>query len=349
MQSDLATGRAMKTEVATLDDLPEGWLAQEWWSPAVASRPGRAVQWAADARWDVRFVVARLDGGLAGVLPVGGLRVAKAPDESYSCHALLAAGSADERDWLVLGGGRDLAGGVAVTGWVPDSDRAAVVTALTRRALDEAAGQGRRPAFLYLPEAQREAVVEAFENPRLVPLGELAVLATDHPDLDHYLLTLPSGRRNKIRRDWRAFQELGLSSEWVDAQDALEEAAPLVTLVKAVHGIPDHPRFARLRLEAWIAAGVGRCRAVMVRDSTGLLVAASFVSDAGESLEVYEVGLADDPSTRLPGYLETCYYAPLREAVRLGRSRLELGMEAAAAKRSRGAVLSPVWAVTEST
>jgi len=62
--------------------------------------------------------------------------------------------------------------------------------------------------------------------------------------MDHFVASLPSDRRRKVRRDWRLFDEVGLRAVTVPAADAIESGAPLMSLVKQRYGVPDDARLA---------------------------------------------------------------------------------------------------------
>jgi hypothetical protein len=186
------------------------------------------------------------------------------------------------------------------------------------------------------------------QGPRgVAAVGEFTALHLPEGGMDGYLASLNHGRRSVVRRDLARIAQAGLTAAEAPPADLIEEAAELVTAVKARHGQPGHPMLTSLRLTEWSRAPGGVPVAFGVRDRTGRLIAASFGTRRTETgvLELYEVGLADDPAVRQLAYVEVLVYAPLRFAFLTGCRRIDLGLGSTTPKKLRGAKSSPVWAV----
>jgi hypothetical protein len=149
-----------------------------------------------------------------------------------------------------------------------------------------------------------------------------------------------------VRKDRRIIAESGLRTEVLPAEQVAEIAGEFVANVKQRHGVPDHPRLARMRLSEWAAAPLGERVAFVVSDRGGPL-AMTFACRTADRLEIYEAGLIDQSSHRHVAYVESLVYAPVRYGIDNGVSEIVLGLDAEVPKTIRGATLSPVWAVGE--
>lgn len=328
-------------------DLPPGWQSRRWEYTSVSLAPARLETLHRDARWTVRYAVALSGDEPTVLLP---LYRSKSPSISDCYHdpgrqfAEIPSAPSDARRWVLAGGAGDLAGGFLVLPEVGDSAESRV--ALARRAAEVAKGEGCSIAAFYVREPEVEPFLRAWGDAAItVNAGEAAEIPMPFGTLTEYLDSFSSHRRRRIRKDWRDFAALGLSSAFQPAREMFEEAAHLVVAQRARLGIPDHPRLAAYRLQRWSSAGQGRYLCFSVRGTNGRLLAATFGCDTGNTLDMYEIGLASDPEVRLAAYLESGYYAPIRYAVHAGCARIEIGIGAPAAKRLRGAVFTPVHSV----
>ncbi|MFF9011052.1 GNAT family N-acetyltransferase [Streptomyces goshikiensis] len=328
--------------------MPEGWDAPTAFrSPLLASAPRRVNRLARDPRWRVRYVTAWEGDTLLGSLALCTPQVAQVTDPDYDLLALFPeyadALPEDARNWALLGGARDLAGGFALRRNTDPAVAEHIKTSLAAAAVKVCRSEGLVPAALYVHDDD----AAGFSDPGLggksvLQMGETAVLDLPYASMDDYLESFKE-RRRYIRRDWRLFEQSGLCSAVHPAADVLAQAAPLVSGLKAKHDLREDPRIAAFRLRQWMGAEVGEYLAFTVSDPAGDLVAACFVCRSGESMEAYEIGLTDNPDTRLLGYLEGGFYAPIRYALAEGVSRFELGMAASATKRGRGATTAGIW------
>lgn len=342
----------MRLAVLAGDAMPAGWERRRWRHICVGTAPKRLAGLGEERRWQVRYVTAWQAGELVGVLPVCRPGVAAMWDRDYDAGRLLGSDvPADARRWLFLGGCRDLAAGSLVHAHLEPAGADSVRSALVATAVATGHDEGLRVIAAYLRDAELEAFTAVAPGPAAtVRCGERAVLrlprvAAPEPGLAPYLAMFDRRRRNKIRRDWRDFGLAGLRTSQLAVPDAIDPAAGLVAAVKRRHGIPDHPRIAALRLRRWYDLGLGRYRAFAVHDRAGRLLATCFACAIGSALDVHEIGLADNGDVRLSAYLEAGFYAPIRYALALGCTRVELGGGTTVAKRLRGAEIEPVWAV----
>jgi predicted N-acyltransferase len=244
-------------------------------------------------------------------------------------------GSADPREYLLIGGVTDLVSGTAVR---PGADVSGV---LVRAAHAEAISRGLRPAALYVRDAELATFTGAGLD-RTEQVSQACAIRLAGDDAG-YLASLTHNQRRTVLKDRRRIDGLALKSEVLPAGEAVS-LAPLVANVKARHGVADHPRLVRLRLKEWAAEPVGERVAFVVSGSTGPL-AVTFACRTRERLEVYETGLADDAEDRHEAYVESLVYAPVRYAIEHGTAEVHLGLDAVTPKTRRGAVASPVWAM----
>jgi predicted N-acyltransferase len=329
-------------ECGVVDELPPGWATSPWQHAAVALAPARVARLTREAQWVVRFVVARRGGELVGVLPICRPRTATMRDPAYDVAQLVGHVPDDARRWLVIGGCRDLHGGTLVRGAAVEAVRERMV----RHALDVAAEEELHPVALYVPDAEVGPFQRAMApHGQAVHLADDAVLHLAHRDMEDYLGALSKNGRKQVRRDRRQFAELGLRTSVRPVEEVLAEALPLIVEVTRGHGLTDSPRLADWRMRRWLRSGLDGYLAFTVRAPDERLVAACFVGRQGTSLEAFEIGLTADGGLRHPAYLEAMLYAPIEYALAEGVTRYELGLDAIAPKRARGARVEPVWAV----
>ena len=371
-----------------------------WRSASVALEPAR-LRLAGSGRWGVSFLVARMDAAVVAVLPLfrhrGASFASAVFDPASVAPGLFGDRPANADRYLFIGGGPELVAGAATAAGLarPVADR--ITAALADAAFATAARRELTGVSLYVrdselgafagPETGLEGGQETGpQGPRgLAAVGEFTALHLPEGGMDGYLASLNHGRRSVVRRDLARIAQAGLTAAEAPPADLIEEAAELVTAVKARHGQPGHPMLTSLRLTEWSRAPGGVPVAFGVRDRAGRLIAASFgthrtetasfgtrrtedtqrTETAGNSetashseatshseaagssgvLELYEVGLADDPAVRQLAYVEVLVYAPLRFAFLTGCRRIDLGLGSTTPKKLRGATSSPVWAV----
>lgn len=338
----------MTVQILEAAAMPDGWDAPAAFrSPLLASAPRRVNLLARDPRWRVRYATAWKEDTLLGSLALCTPRTAQVADPDYDLPALFPEYAdtlpEDARSWAFLGGARDLAGGFSIRRGIAPDVAQQVRASLAAAAVGVCRSEGLLPAALYIHDED----ASGFSDPELgcrsiLRVGETATLALPHVSIDEYLESFKE-RRRYIRRDWRLFEQSGLHSAVHPAAAIVAQAAPLVSRLKARHGLKEDPRIAAFRLRQWMSAGVGEYLAFTVSEPAGDLVATCFVCRSGSTMEAYEIGLTDNPDTRLLGYLEGGFYAPIRYALAEGVSRFELGMEASTTKRGRGATTAEVW------
>jgi hypothetical protein len=351
-----------------------------WRSASVALEPAR-LRLAGSGRWGVSFLVARMDAAVVAVLPLfrhrGASFASAVFDPASVAPGLFGDRPANADRYLFIGGGPELVAGAATAAGLarPVADR--ITAALAGAAFATAARRELTGVSLYVrdselgafagPETGLEGGPETGpQGPRgVAAVGEFTALHLPEGGMDGYLASLNHGRRSVVRRDLARIAQAGLTAAEAPPADLIEEAAELVTAVKARHGQPGHPMLTSLRLTEWSRAPGGVPVAFGVRDRAGRLIAASFGTHRTEDthctedtrrtedthctetgvLELYEVGLADDPAVRQLAYVEVLVYAPLRFAFLTGCRRIDLGLGSTTPKKLRGAKSSPVWAV----
>jgi len=279
-------------------------------------------------------------------MPVYQSRISQQMYGEYNPHALAPELCRDVptdcRSWLLIGGRRDLAAGIAVNAGLSAEAAAEVRVAVFHRAVLLARVENLFAIGLYLRDEDAAALGALLGGDAITPVGRTATLNTSGSEAG-YLASLSSRRRNRIRRDWRRLEESGLRAAEAVPDEVLASAAPLVAANKQRYGISDHPALAAMRLRDWAASGAGRCVAFTVRDRAGQLLAVEFCCDDGRMIESYELGLRAGQPCRRDLYLEVVFYAPLRYAWRHGGATIELGSGSLVPKQLRGAITAALW------
>ena len=322
---------------------------EQWTISANALNPEALTTAARDARWRVRFVVAETAGTLVGYMPVFQAKGEDFPTDSCD-PAIVAPGVAGKHprpasDFLLIGGHTELVAGGVVRAGCPEEEQAEVIARLAEAAFALARDEGKIGMALYVRDAQLESFLRYAPRDRVASkIAEDFSLAVPDDGMDAYVSGLKRKTRARVRNELHEVEERSLSTRTHSVAEILDEALPLILSVKQRHGIVDHPRLVRMRLQSWWQAASWTA-AFCVSDPSGELIAVSLAVVCGPALEIYEVGLSDSSDLRHLAYVEALLYAPMRWAAENDVSRLVLGLDSPTPKRLRGAVPSAVWAV----
>ncbi|NRQ33072.1 GNAT family N-acetyltransferase [Nonomuraea sp. NN258] len=337
-------------EVVEPEDAQDVLEFSDWTAAGLALSPSRLRAVSRDRRRHTRWAVARRGARVVGLLGMYRWTSATAGDPSWDprvvAPSLWGSSPDDARRWCHVGGCVDLLSGVTLSAADEPARREAVGRRLVRAAFDACLDEGLEPVSLYLRPGDFELFRHAL-GPAAVfaPLSANAIIDVAGGSVDEYVATLDKKRRYRIRQEGARLDALGLRADRADPLGVLGEAAPLIALVKARHDVADHPALIELRLREWAAGDADEFRALVVRDGRGRMAGVSFVARRGRRVELYEIGLADEPEERHLVYTELLVHAPLRYAVDHGCSVLDLGMDAPRPKTLRGARLEQVWAL----
>jgi hypothetical protein len=357
---DLGSGLTGRV-VTSVDDLglkdPPGmpvWTSSDWWR-FVAADPGH----------EMSFLVVSDSGGPLAVAPFLTVRGASellfynppriAGDFSaIGAPHLLEAGEREavSRAGPALAAARprlypSLAVGVygsnlglrAVDGHLTP-DLPVVVPAVARFA----AGLGLAShALLYLDPEQDAAL-----RPAAPALGLQRVLFGAEGILDvpagDYLLTLPSGRRNTVRREMRSYASAGLRTEVATGPSALtEEHVALRSALRAKYGHESGEAWARAEFDA-LRRTVGENLVVFSARRGDRVVGYLMALRRGDVLYTRAAGFDYAAAAGAFCYFNLVYYDVIRWAREAGVHRIHYGLGTSAAKHHRGCRLMPRWA-----
>jgi hypothetical protein len=274
------------------------------------------------------YVVAAAGGRVVAALPL--YRVAREPNAWYEPGRLAALVGVD--DPVVLAGSRAgyrstlLAAGTAELAAVLEEALSSVAEALvfpflTSRALAALAAVASVTAALDTVEAGLDGCGEGF---------------------DAYLARLRRDRRNKVRRERRAFRESGLRVGVRRLDECRRELAPLLANLQRRYDQPADAAALAGLLEAESAALADRS-AVFTGEDAGGIVAAFLAYRFGSGLFGRLAGFDYD---RLPGvfeYFNLAVYEPVAYLAEHRLRKLHLGVGSWQAKAFRGATIRPLW------
>lgn len=159
------------------------------------------------------------------------------------------------------------------------------------------------------------------------------------PDFAAYLASLPKRRRNKVRREHRAFAEAGMLVREAGLGTHKAEMARLHTeqLRRHGHDLPDDVMRGLLdRIERHLAPW---CR-VLVAERDGAMEAFALCYAYGGELHVKMAGLSADAQRHF-GYFAICYYEVIAYALRERLRTIVFGPLTYRAKVARGCHLTP--------
>lgn len=231
----------------------------------------------------------------------------------------------------------------------PGADDAELLAALVDRAWEWASEAGMRAvAFLYTrPEAVALAGVLADRGFTAVPLSITWDLPVPAEGLPGYLAALPRKRRQEARRELRRLHAEGvelraLRPEEVAAEGTRHTLAGLrCQLVSKYRGGADEA-VERARLASLVDGVAGGRPHVLAAEVAGRPVGYALFAEHRGDWHCLSVGYDyTDPRSRL-AYFGTAYYLAVSLASRAGVRSLGYGQGAAAAKRARGCVGTPL-------
>jgi hypothetical protein len=165
---------------------------------------------------------------------------------------------------------------------------------------------------------------------------------------EDYPLHVSAHRRMNVHREWRTFLNAGYSLGVEHLEDCVQELVPLSANLErkygnpvdegALHGVLSiQGRLCRAQDRVFTARRGGVLRAAALtylhRD---VLIVRLFAADYGRLCDAYE-------------HYGLTYYLPVRYAADQGCRWVGIGIASASTKASRGAQLSPLWAVDLST
>lgn len=161
---------------------------------------------------------------------------------------------------------------------------------------------------------------------------------------EDYPLHVSAHRRMNVHREWRSFSNAGYSVDVEHLEECLEEIVPLVANLERKYG----NSVDEAALHEILSTQACRCRAqdrVFTARRGGVLHAASL---AYLHKDILIVRLFAADYARLCNAYEhygLTYYLPVRYAAEHGCRWAGIGIASASTKASRGARLSPLWAV----
>jgi hypothetical protein len=342
---------SIRFEHVRAQDLPDDVACRPWRSASVALEPLRLRSPDVGGRWSISFAVAWNKTRPIGIVPLcqyhGKAFASPIYDPAAIAPRMFSDAQVTADQYLFIGGAADLVSGVAVLADLSRTDAEETRSALVDAAFHIAAHDNLVGVALYVRDAELPAFIGRGDQRDHEAVSEFSSIHVTGSEMAAYLGSLSHGKRSVVRRDLQRISEAGLLAAEVPLAEVIDEASHLIVAVKNRHATMDHPLLTQLRLTEWSRSSVGVPVAFSVRNDSGRLIAVSFGCHRSPSLEMYEVGLADDPVDRHLAYTEVLVYAPIRYALRESCTQLDLGLGSTTPKRLRGAHVSTVWAVGE--
>jgi hypothetical protein len=226
-------------------------------------------------------------------------------------------------------------------------DERALVPAMARLAAVVAERWGcRSHALLYLDPGQDAALREhaARLGLRRSLFGAEGVLTVPDGGFDGYLARLPSSRRNTIRREIRAYAELGIRTEVATGPAALAgEHVALRSALRAKYGHAAGEDWVRAEFDT-LRETMGDGLVVFSARQDGRTVGYLMAFRRGDVLYTRAAGFDYSAASGAFCYFNLVYYDVVRWAQRDGVRRIHYGLGTSAAKAHRGCSLLPRWA-----
>lgn len=334
---------AARIDVAErIDDVP-GWerlLAAE---DTFYLSPGWLRFADADGEADARYLVYGEPGD-----PVVGLPAHWAHHETnpeYVPGGLVPRLAAHESDLLTLGGRRGYLSSLAAR------DGAVFARVLPELIEDATNAFEQRPSgwwWPYLPTDAAERLVEAVSTehePEVALVDADCRLDVVGDDLDDHVSTLPSKRRNTVRREIKRFAACGLTVTRERLEDCWERAGELLSNVQRKHGQDNPPSQMAAVLHAQ-AERLGDSAVVFGCRDGDELVAFSLGYRWRDELMMRLVGFDYEHEHAAGAYGQLLVYSPLLYCYEEGLTSIHLGTASLSGKCRRGARVRPLWSVT---
>jgi predicted N-acyltransferase len=247
-------------------------------------------------------------------------------------------------DWpsgpLLLAGGRR--GYRSAVLAAPGERQPAAVAALGRALLDLAAREGARAAALWLPPEDVDLIGPAQPGPAVDLEPEYEIDARG--GLAGYLERLPAKRRREVRRERRRFAESRAEYRRVALEQDVDRFAELVHLNLVKWG-GEFPLETLREMFRGQAQDLG-ARAVLHGVWEGdVLVGGCMAMHYGDRIWARASGFDEALLTAPAAYFELVLYRMVDWAEEVGASAVHLGVDAGAAKVSRGATPTMLSAV----
>ncbi len=333
--------------VDSVRDLPDSALRLLAGAGSLYAAPDWLAYCEASAGGTIRLVLLR---GKGSEEVVGVAAVRRVEDDQvmplYNLESLLARPLAPTHPSLVAA----VSGGYCVLAVAGDDPglrsrrRAALAKAVVAHAdAEEYAATG----FLYLPADDAVEVATAcgpdFGEPFLV--AARAVLPGGWPDFEGYLSTLPSPRRNKIRRERKQFAAAGITTRVLHGADELgEESARLQLALRERYGVAGSIE-AILRDYDHLRAHVDHRLRVFLSEKDSVPIGLCLALVDGEDLHLRLAGFDYAAVGSDFAYFNVVYYEPIEWGIRNGIRSYHFGTGTYRAKTARGCRLEPTYAV----
>ena len=201
-------------------------------------------------------------------------------------------------------------------------------------------------SLLYLDPAQDALLSGLYRGLGLqrVLFGGEAVLDVPPGGIEGYLRTLPKARRNKVRREMRAYAERGIVTAVESGTGSLgDEYLPLRTALRAKYGHAAGMDWARSEFQA-LRDTMGEELVVFSARSGEQILGYMMAFRKGDVLFTRAAGFDYDAAADAFCYFNLVYYDVIGWAERAGIRRIHYGLGTSQAKHHRGCVLVPRWA-----
>jgi predicted N-acyltransferase len=201
--------------------------------------------------------------------------------------------------------------------------------------------------FLYLGQEAAADVSDALGPGAAAPflVAAQTELAGGWPDFEHYLATLRSSRRNKIRRERKQFAEAGVRTRVLHGTGGLnEDTARLQLALRRRYGAAGSIE-SILRDYTHLRATVDDRVRVFLCERQGRPIGMSLALVDGDRLHVRLAGFDYAALDADFAYFNAVYYEPILWGIDHGITRYSFGTGTYAAKLARGCVPVPLYGV----
>lgn len=223
------------------------------------------------------------------------------------------------------------------------AERASLLAGLPAAVADTAGELGcASHALLYLTPELLRAVGPSASGHRVAALGAESVLECSGESWEDYLASLSSRRRSRVLRERRAYEGSGVNSEIRSGPDALgDDLIEMRANLRVRHGMPPERERSAAEFEA-LARWCGDRVVVNRAWRDGAVVGFVVLLLDGDTVYARTAGFDYERlSPHHYCYFNLVYYDVLEWGLPRGLRRLELGLAAYPAKRTRGCRFEP--------
>lgn len=282
-------------------------------------------------------------GRIVGVCPVYPGQASAHSYWSPNTHYLRrAVGRADDDAWTpgAFVGARSGYGWSFLMDPGLGEDEGVVLAAMLSAAAGTSGQDGAVAAMFLADTGRAQLCALGAQDDDLILAGATSVLDLRWSSFEDYLAEL--ARPDNARRETRAFERSGATTQVVPLAQGMAAVAPLFTQLEDKYGGTSTPQAELVEMER-LAEAMGPAAQLILALRDSQVVGAALFLDWEGTIYVRQAGFDYALTGHAFEYFNLVYYGIIRHAIGTGAARVDYGMATYRAKLARGAVVEPLW------